>query len=100
MDNSIMVYPISTPAESREQVHRLIKNIGTVVQFLNGNRNEHSTYNCEDVVPARQSAETLLQVLCEVHQEMCDMEKTIQEKDEYKTWREEVGYYEKQQARD
>ena len=100
MDNSIMVFPVSTPEQSREQSRRLIKNISTVVQFLDGNRNEHSTYNCDDVIPARQASETLLQIMCEVHEEICDMEKMIQEKDDYNAWRAEVGYFEKKDARD
>lgn len=100
MDNSIMIYPISNPSEYRRQCHLITKNIHEIYRFLQGNRNEHSTYNCEDVVPARQSAENLLQIFCEIHEEICAMQKIIEDKHEYNQWKAEVGYFEKEDARD
>ena len=100
MDNSIMIYALSEPIKYRDYAHALVSNVTAINRFLSGNHNEHSTYNCEDVIPARQAAETILQVMCEIHDEICAMEKMIKEKDEYKTWRAEVAYFEKKDARD
>jgi hypothetical protein len=97
LDNDIMVPTVSPPENWTRLRHTVRETYPQIVRLLSYNKNEKSVFNCEDIIPARQALEILMQATCEIYEEVRTMESAIIEK---ASWKQEVGYYEKREAQD
>ena len=97
LDNNIMVHTVSSPENWRRLRRTIADTCPQLLSFLSYNRDDKSVFNCEDIIPARQALEILMQATCEAYEEVRAMESAMIEK---ACWKQEVGFYEKREAQD
>ena len=100
MDNRIMVQTFSSPGESSQDRRLLHHHVDTLSKFLSYNNSISTEFNCEDIYPVRVSLEVLLQLLADIHEEVCYMASDLEKKQHEQLMQQEIAFFEKREAQD